>query len=488
MVADEMESAEYSSFSLIEEELFIRITWFIKLRWIFLIGLVLTVFVAARIFNVQLPIIKILSVGAAVFIYNSALWAFHQSLKDWSVKKLRTIRGEANLQITLDLISLTLLIHLSGGVENPFIFFYLFHSIIGSILLSRTEVWIQGLLGYIFFVFIVLSEYFGILPHYHLGEFFPADVHADFLYCSVISLSLMVALFTTIYMSSSVIQGLRVRERELFFNQYLKLVEKQKQLVLSEKLASLGQLVSGAAHEINNPVQFILGNLMILQEAYDDILPILDRYSQSQPDLCIARLKYPFFRKHIQMLLNDMTTGAKRIRDIVLDLKTFSRGDEGRLDDDVDINEVVKVGQRLVHNKIKHYQIEEDLDPDLPKIKGSENKLQQVVIASLINASEALANRPNGVIKISSRTEDDGKTISFTISDNGPGMTDEVKKRIFDPFFTTKQRTGGTGLGLSITYGIIEEHRGQIKVDSRVGEGTSFTYQLPVTRLEGDAG
>jgi two-component system NtrC family sensor kinase len=260
--------------------------------------------------------------------------------------------------------------------------------------------------------------------------------------------------------------------------------EKQKQLVQSEKLSSLGQLVSGCAHEINNPIQFILGNMSIFYEAFEQIIAILDKQAEENPNLTLARLKYPFFREHIKTLLDDMTNGAKRIRDIVADLKTFARRDEGRLDEEVNINEVVRVCIRLVHNKIKRYRIEEDLDPTLPTITGSPNKLEQVVIATIINAAEALGDRKDGTIKITTRIADIGLGICLSIADNGEGMTAEIKNRIFDPFFTTKQRDG-TGLGLSISYGIIGEHGGHIEVESEPGKGATFRFHLPVKRKDG---
>jgi len=261
-------------------------------------------------------------------------------------------------------------------------------------------------------------------------------------------------------------------------------LEKQKQLIQSEKLSSLGQLVSGCAHEINNPIQFILGNMRIFYEAFEKIIPILDKQADENPNLTLARLKYPFFREHIKILLDDMTNGAIRIRDIVADLKTFARRDEGRLDEEVDINEVVRVCIRLIHNKIKRYRVEEDLEPALPKILGSENKLEQVVTATIINAAEALGDCTDGTIKITTRVEDDGMGICLSILDNGPGMTDEIKNRIFDPFFTTKQNYG-TGLGLSISYGIIDEHGGYIEVESEPGKGAAFRFHLPVKQKEG---
>ena len=478
--------------SLREEELFIRIRWFIKLRWVFLVGLIFTVLITRYILNIELPLSKILSVGAVVFIYNSALYLFHRFYRFFSIESLKIIRWEANIQVGMDLISLTLLIHFSGGVENPFIAFYLFHAIIGSILLSRAEVWIHGLISLSLFISIVSLEYFGVIHHYHLKGFLNEGVYRNLFYVSAVCLALSVALFTTIYMSSSIVKRIRIREDELLLtrnilqkkSEDLKIVniEKQKQLIQSEKLSSLGQLVSGCAHEINNPVQFILGNMRIFDEAFADILPILDEYVEKHQDLTIARLKYSFFQEHIKVLLEDMATGAKRIRDIVMDLKAFARGDEGLMNEEVDINKVVRICRRLVHNRIKRLEVEEDLEENLHRVFGSENKLEQVVMACLINAAEALNNRSDGKIKITTRTEDNGGCISFSIADNGPGMTEEIKKQIFDPFFTTKQRSGGTGLGLSISYGIIKEHGGEITVKTKHGEGTTFVFHLPTHR------
>lgn len=451
--------------------------------------------VATQLSHVVLPLKKILAVGAGIFVYNLALYLYHFLTGESSRKNLKQIRIEANTQIVLDLLSLTLLIHYSGGLENPFIMLYLLHAIIASILLSRTEVWILAIVTFTCCLLIITLEYFEVIQHYQLTNFFPKDIHRDLVYTAAVTLTVVVSLFATIYISSTIVRSLWVREAELFLAQKLLQKQsddllranqaKQKQLIQSEKLASLGQLVSGCAHEINNPIQFILGNMQIFKESFADIIPLLEREAEDRPEFTIARLKYPLFAKHIPVLLGDMTNGAERIRDIILDLKTFARADEGRLDEEVDLNEVVQVCTRLVHNKIKQYRIEENLDPNLPKVLGSSNKLEQVVMGSLINAAEALGNLRNGAIKIATRRGSGANRVDISISDNGPGMTEEVKSRIFEPFFTTKQRTGGTGLGLSISDGIIKEHGGNIEVQSQPGAGTTFIFHLPVSRPKG---
>jgi signal transduction histidine kinase len=252
----------------------------------------------------------------------------------------------------------------------------------------------------------------------------------------------------------------------------------EQQLQQADKLSSLGQLVSGIGHEINNPNQFIRGNVKIIQQAFEDMLPIIDDHAAEHPDLKIARLKYDFFRSHIMTLIDDMANGSERIKRIVEDLKRFARKDEGQLDDTLDINTIISESARLVHNQVhKTSDIQLDLAEDLPMLQGNAQKIEQVLINLIINASQAMSDDKRGVIRVvTSQTESE---VIVEISDNGKGMSEGTLKSIFDPFFTTKRARGGTGLGLSIVYRIIEEHRGIISATSEVGEGTLFTIRLP---------
>ena len=255
--------------------------------------------------------------------------------------------------------------------------------------------------------------------------------------------------------------------------------EIEMQLLQADKLASLGQLVSGIAHEINNPNTFIRGNIIIIEEAIKDILPILDEKYKNEPGLKIARLKYNIFKENIMVLVDDMLKGANRIKSIVSDLRKFARRDEGLLNDDIDINVVVESCLRLVRNQIKrNSNIKLELDLDIPSFKGNIQKIEQVVVNMLINASQAI-EKERGTIRISTLYDKDKKEVRVEISDDGKGMDPNTVKQIFNPFFTTKRTRGGTGLGLSIAYGIIKEHNGIIDVDSEVGRGTTFTIRLP---------
>jgi signal transduction histidine kinase len=257
----------------------------------------------------------------------------------------------------------------------------------------------------------------------------------------------------------------------------------EAQLIQSYKLASLGKLVAGVAHEINNPNTFILGNLKIFQESLTDILPILDEYYKKNKDLKIARLNYEVFKENISVLVNDMINGANRTKKIVGDLRNFAKKDEDGLTDNVDINELIKNNLNLTNKQIKkHACLEIELDENIPQFKGNINKLEQVFLNLVMNASEAMENE-GGLIKVKTGFDKIKNEVYVIVSDNGCGMSEATLKNIFDPFFTTKRQCGGIGLGLSITYGIIKDHKGTIEVNSKVGEGTTFIIRIPVKQL-----
>ncbi|MCK4414366.1 MAG: PAS domain-containing protein [Candidatus Eisenbacteria sp.] len=260
----------------------------------------------------------------------------------------------------------------------------------------------------------------------------------------------------------------------------------EQQLSQADRMASLGELVSGIGHEINNPNQFIRGNVKILKQALDDMLPIVDAHYEQQGDLRIARLPYKFFRDHVMTLVDDMAHGSERIKSIVEGLKRFARRDEGLLIDKVEVNTAIEACVRLTHNEVhKHAEIELDLAPDLPTFVGNSQKIEQVLVNLIVNAAQAIPDEHKGLIRVQSRF-DDGRVI-VEVEDNGKGMNEKTIKQIFDPFFTTKRASGGTGLGLPIAYRIVEEHGGTIGVQSHVGQGTTFTVEIPVAP-EGQAG
>ena len=256
-------------------------------------------------------------------------------------------------------------------------------------------------------------------------------------------------------------------------------IRMESQMFQSYKLASLGKLVAGVAHEINNPNTFILGNLKIVEEAFDDIFPILDKQYENKNDLKIARLNYQVFRDNISILIKDMVNGAARTKKIVEDLRNFAKKDVEELNDDLDLNYIINNHLTLTEKHVKkHAKLEIELGENIPVFKGNINKIEQVFLNLIMNASEAIENG-NGIIKIKTSYDEVKKEVLLYISDNGNGIDESIIKNIFDPFFTTKRDKGGIGLGLSITYGIVKEHGGKIEVESKKGKGTTFILKFP---------
>jgi signal transduction histidine kinase len=252
----------------------------------------------------------------------------------------------------------------------------------------------------------------------------------------------------------------------------------EQQLQQADKLASIGELVSGIGHEINNPNQFIRGNIKIVKQALEDMLPIVEDYYKAHPDLKIARLHYPFFREHVMVLMNDMAHGSERIKEIVRSLRAFTMRDEGLLEDTVEINTLVADTIRLVYKEVhKRSEIECTLGEHLPTFKGNAQKVEQVLLNLIINASQAIPDGRKGCIAV--KTFAENTHIIIQIADNGCGMNQKTMKQIFDPFFTTRRAKGGTGLGLPIAFRLVEEHGGTLSVRSEPDKGTTFTIKIP---------
>jgi len=252
----------------------------------------------------------------------------------------------------------------------------------------------------------------------------------------------------------------------------------EQQLFHADKLSSLGVLVSGIVHEINNPNAYICGNIPIIKEAFKTIFPILDEHVLRHPDFQVARLDYGLFKENVTLMLDDMIQGCSRIQNILGDLKSFTRRPEALLSEKVNMNDVVNEGMRLVYNTVKRAAvIHVDLQENLPLVKGSKDKLIQVFVNLMLNAWQAV-NKEKGNIWIKTNFEPKENSICLSIADDGSGMGEFAKSQIFNPFFTTKK--DGTGLGLSIVTKIIGTHNGKINVESEVDKGSTFIIRLPV--------
>jgi signal transduction histidine kinase len=255
--------------------------------------------------------------------------------------------------------------------------------------------------------------------------------------------------------------------------------QQQQKLFQSEKMASVGTLVSGVAHEINNPNNFILLNSDNLADVWNDLIPLLDKYAEEKGDFTVAGLNYSEIRNEVSMIINGVKEGSERIKKIVQTLKDFARTDPGNLNQIINIADIIDDSLTILTGFIKrhtnHFSI--NLSEDIPKIKGNIQQIEQVIINLISNACQALENKEQ---KITVSTALDNKSMQIIVRDEGRGISSEDLKYIMDPFFTTKRDIGGTGLGLSISYNIIKDHGGELIINSEVGKGTTAVIRLPL--------
>ncbi len=268
--------------------------------------------------------------------------------------------------------------------------------------------------------------------------------------------------------------------------------EAQAQLLQQEKMASIGQLAAGVAHEINNPIGFIHSNLSVLQDYIADLMKFFEKYKSLKKAIAqgnkaaVAKnlrellavekeIDLSFILEDFEKVVRESMDGSERVKVIVQDLKDFSHIDQAEVKF-FNVNEGLESTLNIVWNEIKYKAKVQKEYGDVPEIRCFPMQLNQVFMNLLVNAAQAIDK--DGLIKIKTFATD--KHVVIQIADNGAGIPKEIRGKIFDPFFTTKDVGKGTGLGLSTAYNIIKKHNGQIEVESEVGKGTCFTIRLPL--------
>lgn len=257
--------------------------------------------------------------------------------------------------------------------------------------------------------------------------------------------------------------------------------KQQQQLQHADKMISLGLLVSGVAHEINNPNSIALLNLPVLARAWESVKPILDEYYQENGDFAVAGVEYTLMRQQLPRVCAELEESAARIRQIVVDLKDYARAETTGQMQAVDMNSVVQSAVRLTSTSIQRAtkQFTAVYAEGLPMVLGNRQRLVQVFINLIQNSCEALGETGRA-IQVTTRYNIENDGVEIVVHDEGSGIAQEVLNKVTDPFFTTKRSMGGTGLGLSVSAGIVKEHNGMIHFDSVVNQGTVVVVSLPV--------
>lgn len=260
----------------------------------------------------------------------------------------------------------------------------------------------------------------------------------------------------------------------------------QVMMVHSEKMRSLGQLVAGITHEINNPINFIYGNMTHLKNYSNALIEIINLYESFESDLSNEKqqqlkdlkdkIELDFIKEDLPMLIKSCYEGTERTKNIILDLKNFSRLDE-MVVNNIDLPKEIETTLNILYNKIKgKIEIVKEYADDLPSIEGFGGQLNQVLMNILDNACYAIKEKGTIYIRLQKNEND----VIMEFEDTGCGISKDQISRIFDPFFTTKPVGEGTGLGMSISYKVIQQHDGIISVESTEGKGTKFIIQLPI--------
>ena len=284
----------------------------------------------------------------------------------------------------------------------------------------------------------------------------------------------------------------RIKEQKELEEAYIELKAIQEKLLAAEKMASLGKLSAGIAHEINNPIGFVVSNLSTLEKYISNLLALLNVYYEieaavfkagnEEPEKLYQRIKdfkktmdFEYLLADIPKLINETLDGAQRVVRIIRDLKSFSRKDEIEFTE-AKINELVETALNIVWNEVKYKADVVKEYGELPLVSCHPQQITQALMNIIVNGAQSIEK--SGKITIRTYVNDD--KVFIEISDSGGGMSEETQKRLFEPFFTTKKVGDGTGLGLAIVYGIIQNHKGNIEVKSRPGEGSNFIISLPI--------
>ena len=410
-------------------ELAERIRWFIRLRWLAVAGIVLA---AGGVASLKLAIAWPTLLGMAGLL--GAANGLFMILARRGVPPVSFTWW----QVVMDLTVLTLSLHVSGGIENPFAFFYVFHVIIASILLPVRVSYLVAALAAVFFLAMAFAEHFRWIGHAQLGLVAWQDPRM----LAASSLVMVSTLFIASYLASTIMEGLRRKDEEMRrFND---------RLLLTEKLAAIGQLAAGIAHEFNTPLASISG------------------YAEELSEIA------PAGGEKIRKYTETIRAQTERCKGITQSLLNFARTREFKMQA-VDVNALLREAVDYLRFKKRSVglEIRSDLRASAP-VQADPGQLLQVFLSVLINAADAIEG--GGTITVSSAS---GADVRVVIADTGCGIPAENLKKVFEPFFTTKGPGQGTGLGLSISYGIVKQLGGSIDLKSEVGRGTEVAIVLP---------
>jgi len=479
-----------------EVALILRIGVFVKMRWIAIAGILVASLLASQVFDISFPLLPIYIICASMAVYNFALLLQERSLKGGAsglvthdlaaplrrplttldrmpaasplIEKARTV---GNIHIVLDLVALTTLLHFTGGIENPFIFYFVFHVILAGILLHYQVAYVLATSAILLVLLLIGLEYGNVIPHVHLEGFADPNLYKQGTYILGILVALATCLFGSAYMVTAISGELRKRQREVVALKDSGLREKTKELEeatkeltkLEEGRKQLLRFLGIAAHDLKAPLSAVQSYLQLMIGGFAG--EIADK------------------QKHMLDRSSLRITGLLEMISDLLDISRIEAGQIVQEMEEVSLSQVVKDSVENVHAlaKEKRIRLSTAIPKSLPQLRASGIRLQQVITNLLTNAIKFTPEK--GEIKL--KAIDQGGDIQVEVIDTGVGIATEELPKIFDDFYRTDDREkAGTGLGLSIVKRIVEAHGGQIWAESPNPEdkssgGSKFTFTLP---------
>ncbi len=421
-----------------------QVAWFNRLRLVVAASVVWLTALAAHALELIADPVPLYALGGILLAVDCVYLLVFPGLVR---RSLAAVRRHVYLQIAVDLLILTALLHWSGGITNPLALFYLFHAFLAALALSIRAAVAVAVASLALLTFLGVAERAGWLQH-HALPLGLANLHAiEPLGFWLLVFAYTITISFSIYFVATILDRLRSNEQQL--------VRLGRHFALSEKLASIGTLAAGVSHEINNPIGVITNKVQIL------------RYRISDGDA----------RERLLAELDVVEKHVRRIAQITAGLLAFSRETPFALRP-LDVVALLREAADLVKVPFRTAGVELALELPAgpsPQIRGSSNHLLQVLINILLNAKDASPKGSTVLVRLYPVASE----VCIEIADRGHGIAPEHLEKVFDPFFTTKDVDKGTGLGLAISHGIVERHDGRLEVQSELGIGSSFRVLLP---------
>jgi len=473
-----------------------RLLWAVRVRWLTIVGFLLLAVVAhaCGLFTTLVPVFLVALLGGALNAVNG-----------WCVRQRRYVLLVSAVAIPFDHVFTTYLVVNSGGIQSPFLMVYVVQVLATAMLVDALVAAASAGLAIVLWwaaVSLQAAGYIEGAPLFAVGV--PVSLA---LYEGAWAAFLLYCLALLVYLGGYISERLRSSERDLEEKNrrlhealasvegahaelqaaYARLQQTEAHLVHSEKMRGLGQLVAGVAHELNNPISFVAGNIEHLRVSVQRLTAALDAYAQAalpaderaRLDAVCRELRLDAVLADLPATLDDCEEGTRRTTSIVGQLRAFSRSNERETWQQTDLHRGIDSTLALMAHRFGGRITVHRQFGALPDVECLPGQINQVFMNLLANAVDAIGARP-GNIRIATDARDHCVTIA--ICDDGPGMPPEVCARVFEPFFTTKPVGSGTGLGLSVSYGIVARHHGTLDVHSTPGAGSTFTITLPVTQ------